>query len=160
MICRDPVCGTCSGQPARSISTLSCGHSYHLTCIGKRFNTAGGKILCSYKCKQQENDSSWALASDAHLVGIVFNVLRKLQANNNKVGRTGQEAVLEGYDDIYTATDKMGLPRKMVRVALGTLARGYITRKGNSVILTGIKKPILAGSAITDESDDGQPGKC
>jgi hypothetical protein len=44
-----------------------------------------------------------------------------------------------------------------VRGALSTLAKGYVTNKGNSVILTGRTKPVLIGSAVDDEQDDGQP---
>ena len=46
----------------------------------------------------------------------------------------------------------------MVRGALTTLAKGYITEKGNTVILTGATKPILSGSAVDDPQDNGQPG--
>ena len=64
---------------------------------------------------------------------------------------------LPTYESIYESTDVLGLPRRMVRGALSTLAKGYVTNKGNSVILTGRTKPVLIGSAVDDEQDDGQP---
>lgn len=166
VICFDSV-DTSSSRPDRSTSTLSCGHSFHLTCIGKKFNTAGGNMQCPMRCDQLETiqtdstqyDNTWGLSSDAHLVGIVFNVIRKLMKDNLKKGIKIKDH--DPYETIFAATNKMGFSKKMVRGALGTLARGYITRKGNSVILTeGTSNvPLLAGSALSDEGDDGQPKK-
>ena len=124
-------------------------------------------MQCPMRCDQLETiqtdstqyDNTWGLSSDAHLVGIVFNVIRKLMKDNLKKGIKIKDH--DPYETIFAATNKMGFSKKMVRGALGTLARGYITRKGNSVILTeGTSNvPLLAGSALSDEGDDGQPKK-
>jgi len=147
MICMEPV-DTRSACPKKSFSIMRCNHSFHLTCIGKRVNQdPNGYKRCPFRCLE-ERKNTWKLRSDTELVGLLFNVLRDLK--NDSVE-------LKNYDEIFKYTDPMGLSRKAVRGALGTLARGYLTRQGNSVIITGERKPELAGSAVAIANDDGHP---
>ena len=147
MICMEPV-DTRSACPKKSFAIMRCNHTFHLTCIGKRINQdPNGYKRCPFRCLQ-ERKNTWKLRSDTELVGLLFNVLRDLK--NDSVE-------LDNYQMIFKYTDPMGLSRKAVRGALGTLARGYLTRQGNSVIITGEVKPELAGSAVAIATDDGHP---
>ena len=151
--------------PKRSIATLACNHSYHLSCIGTCFNTKKGNMACPTcrsapeKNKEEKNNgglsnyqNNWTLAADGRLVSIIFNMLRE----TNNCGENGITRITS-YENIFERTDKLGLLRRSVKVALRTLTNGYVTKRGNSVILIGEEIPNLVGSAVDDLKDSGQP---
>ena len=128
------VVDTRDPKPKRSTSTLSCGHSFHLSCIGRKFNTSGGDMQCPMRCSQLESsdpgggrrnnraemrfskfNNDWSLACDGPFVGIVFNILRKRMKKGSTLGN------LPTYESIYESTDVLGLPRRMVRLKVCTM---------------------------------------